>query len=121
MIGIKNKKEEIKVNEENKELNEDKEKEEKKENKEDNDKNSENKKIENNYFQSEREQLNKFEEKINEAYEEHLKILNKPHNREETDINSNDINELDSISKKRKISFISNILIYNYEKNLKLN
>ena len=116
-------KEEIKVNEENKELNEDKEKlekEEKKENKEDNDKNSENKKIENNYFQSEREQLNKLEEKINEAYEEHLKILNKPHNREETDINSNDTNELDSISKKRKISFISNILIYNYEKNSKI-
>jgi len=87
------------------------------------DKNNEKNQKEKYDFKFEKEQLNNLGEKIDEAYEEHLNIINKPHNREENINNSNDINnliDLNDISKKRKISIISNILIYNYEKNNKI-
>ena len=74
------------------------------------------------YFKSEKEQLTQLEEKIDVAYEEHLKIINKPHNREKDIVidDNNDMNDLAIISKKRNLSIISNILIYNYEKNNKI-
>ena len=83
--------------------------------------------IKKDYFEFEKAQLNKLEEKINEAYEEHLKILNKPYNKEGNKNNKyiftneiKDINDLFIISKQRKISIISNVMNYNYEKNSKI-
>ena len=76
-------------------------------------------------FQSEKLSLTKLEEKINQAYEEHLQKLNKKIDEDEQSnidyINDiNDIKELTNITKERKMSIISNILNNNTEENNKI-
>ena len=76
-------------------------------------------------FQSEKLSLTKLEEKINQAYEEHLQKLNKKIDEDEqSNINYindiNDIKELTNITKERKMSIISNILNNNTEENKKI-
>ena len=76
-------------------------------------------------FQSEKLSLTKLEEKINQAYEEHLQKLNKKIDEDEQSnidyINDiNDIKELTTITKERKMSIISNILNNNTEENNKI-
>jgi hypothetical protein len=76
-------------------------------------------------FQSEKLSLTKLEEKINQAYEEHLHKLNKKIDEDEQSnidyINDiNDIKELTTITKERKMSIISNILNNNTEENNKI-
>ena len=76
-------------------------------------------------FQSEKLSLTKLEEKINQAYEEHLQKLNKKIDEDEQSnidyINDiNDIKELTTITKERKMSIISDILNNNTEENNKI-
>ena len=76
-------------------------------------------------FQSEKLSLTKLEEKINQAYEEHLQKLNKKIDEDEQSnidyINDiNDIKELTTITKERKKSIISDILNNNTEENNKI-
>ena len=75
-------------------------------------------------FQSEKTLLVKLEEKINQAYEEHLKKLNIAYNEEEYNINFddtlNEMSELTTITKNRKLSITSNLLINNSEENKKI-
>ena len=74
-------------------------------------------------FESEKSLLNNLKEKINKAFEEHLKILNIPINEEVSDNNNeiNDIIDLTTINNnKRKLSIISYHLNYNKEQNIKI-
>ena len=120
-----------KENEENEEKdNEDVKSEEENENNDEiksNEENEENDNIEEKKenFQSEKLSLTKLEEKINQAYEEHLQILNKKIDEDEQSnidyINDiNDIKELTTITKERKMSIISDILNNNTEENNKI-
>ena len=120
-----------KENEENEEKdNEDVKSEEENENNDEiksNEENEENDNIEEKKenFQSEKLSLTKLEEKINQAYEEHLQKLNKKIDEDEQSnidyINDiNDIKELTTITKERKMSIISNILNNNTEENNKI-
>ena len=120
-----------KENEENEEKdNEDVKSEEENENNDEiksNEENEENDNIEEKKenFQSEKLSLTKLEEKINQAYEEHLQKLNKKIDEDEQSnidyINDiNDIKELTNITKERKMSIISNILNNNTEENNKI-
>ena len=120
-----------KENEENEEKdNEDVKSEEENENNDEiksNEENEENDNIEEKKenFQSEKLSLTKLEEKINQAYEEHLHKLNKKIDEDEQSnidyINDiNDIKELTNITKERKMSIISNILNNNTEENNKI-
>ena len=120
-----------KENEENEEKdNEDVKSEEENENNDEiksNEENEENDNIEEKKenFQSEKLSLTKLEEKINQAYEEHLQKLNKKIDGDEQSnidyINDiNDIKELTTITKERKMSIISNILNNNTEENNKI-
>jgi hypothetical protein len=102
-------------NEENNDKNEENENNENKENKE-------KEKID--VFQSEKALLVNLKEKIDQAYEEHLKKLNREFNEEEFKNNFDDnvaeISDLTTISKKRKISITSDIILNNFEENNKL-
>ena len=120
-----------KENEENEEKdNEDVKSEEENENNDEiksNEENEENDNIEEKKenFQSEKLSLTKLEEKINQAYEEHLQKLNKKIDEDEQSNidyinNINDIKELTTITKERKMSIISNILNNNTEENNKI-
>ena len=120
-----------KENEENEEKdNEDVKSEEENENNDEiksNEENEENDNIEEKKenFQSEKLSLTKLEEKINQAYEEHLQKLNKKIDEDEQSnidyINDmDDIKELTNITKERKMSIISNILNNNTEENNKI-
>ena len=120
-----------KENEENEEKdNEDVKSEEENENNDEiksNEENEENDNIEEKKenFQSEKLSLTKLEEKINQAYEEHLQKLNKKIDEDEQSnidyINDiNDIKELTTITKERKMSIISDILNNNTEENNKI-
>ena len=103
------------ANEENNDKNEENENNENKENKE-------KEKID--VFQSEKALLVNLKEKIDQAYEEHLKKLNREFNEEEFKNNFDDnvaeISDLTTISKKRKISITSDIILNNFEENNKL-
>ena len=75
-------------------------------------------------FQSEKSLLVNLKEKIDKAYEEHLKLLNKSFNENEFknnfDDQVSDIIDLTSINKKRKLSITSDIILNNSLENKKI-
>ena len=86
------------------------------------DKNEDNEKKD--LFLSEKSLLVNLKEKIDKAYEEHLKLLNKSFNEDEFknnfDEKVSDIIDLTSINKKRKLSITSDIILNNSLENKKI-